>query len=133
MINWDEKYSVGIERFDLQHRNFFKILDNLTRDRNMGEPAVKQSIDSLLQYVTEHFHEEESIMLTFEYPGYEEHMREHEKLLKKTQHLYSDMDAGSTASVDHVREILISWIQEHITVMDLQYAPFFKEKGVAFK
>jgi len=133
LISWDDKYLVGIDKFDAQHRNFFHILDNLCRDREMGESAVINCIDGLLSYVTEHFHDEESLMLAHGYPGYEDHIREHAKLLAKTQLLYSDMDAGNTASVEQVREMLINWIQEHIVVMDQQYVPFFVGKRVAFK
>lgn len=129
-IPWDEKYLVGIEKFDAQHINFFNILERLTKDAAKGDEAVRASIDSLLFYVTEHFHEEETLMLAAKYPGYEEHMREHEKLMEKTQQLYSEMDMGHPPSVDQVRGILVNWIQEHILNVDQKYAPFFREKGI---
>ena len=128
-IQWDEKYRVGIDRFDAQHVNFFNILARLIRDTEKGEEAVRQSIDGLLHYVSAHFHDEETLMLTMGYPGYEEHMKEHSKLLEKTQKLYSDMDMGQPASVEHIRGILVRWIREHILTVDQKYVPFFKEKG----
>lgn len=129
-ISWDDKYRVGVEKFDAQHINFFKILDRLTQDAAKGEDAVRASVDGLLLYVTEHFHDEESLMLECKYQGYEEHLREHEKLLQKTQRIYSEMDMGHPPSVEQMRELLVNWIQDHILKVDQNYVPFFREKGV---
>jgi len=130
MLKWDDSYSVGIDRFDAQHKNFFRILERLVKDVDNGGDAVCQAIDGLLQYVTDHFREEEELMRSLEYPGYEEHVKEHGKMLEKTRELYSDMDAGRPDSVENVQIILIDWILEHIGKIDRQYVKFFKERGV---
>jgi len=130
MLRWDESYSVGIRKFDAQHRNFFQILDNLIQNVDKGSDAVREVIDGLLRYVTEHFHEEENLMRTLGYPGYEEHVREHGKLMEKTRRLYSEMDAGRPDSVENVQLVLIDWILEHIGRVDQQYVSFFREKGL---
>ncbi|MDH5637375.1 MAG: bacteriohemerythrin [Nitrospinota bacterium] len=131
MLRWDESYSVGIEKFDAQHKNFFRILEQLAQDADKGGDAVCQAIDGLLTYVTNHFREEEELMRSLGYPGYEDHVKEHGKMMEKTQELYSDMDAGRPDSVENMQLVLIDWILEHIGKIDQQYVSFFQEKGIS--
>ncbi|MDH5509335.1 MAG: bacteriohemerythrin [Nitrospinota bacterium] len=131
MLRWDESYSVGVERFDAQHMNFFRILEQLAQDAEEGKDAVCKAIDGLLKYVTDHFREEEELMRSLGYPGYEDHVKEHGKLMEKTRELYSDMDAGRPDSVESVQLVLIDWILEHIGKVDQQYVSFFREKEIS--
>ena len=127
---WDDIYLVGIDKFDAQHKRFFQLLEQLVCSKKDGSESVKIVIDGLLNYVTEHFHEEEQMMFAHGFPGYEEHLKEHEKLLCKTQALYSDMDMGRPASVEQVQRILVEWIQKHIITIDQKYAAYFRERGI---
>ena len=130
-MKWDDSLLVGIDKFDAQHKNFFHILDKLEGIEEPGKEAIAEAIDSLIRYVTEHFHEEESLMLSLGYPGYEEHMVEHHKLMEKAQRLYAEMDSGCPPAAAKLKRVLEDWIRDHIISVDQAYVPFFKEKGRA--
>ena len=61
MLNWDEKYSVGIQSIDQQHHKLFDLLNHLLSAMKQGQAATvtNKIISELSNYAIIHFQKEE--------------------------------------------------------------------------
>ena len=79
-FNWNDKFSVGIELIDKQHKEFFSIANTAIDFSNQAELEKKEvkSIFERLQYYTfYHFSTEEELFYKYNYPRTKEHIAEH--------------------------------------------------------
>ena len=63
-IIWDERYTLGVEEIDSQHRRLFALLDRLHEAIGQGSDheEMKKIVMELVRYADEHFSAEESLM-----------------------------------------------------------------------
>ncbi|NUM42497.1 MAG: bacteriohemerythrin, partial [Leptospiraceae bacterium] len=83
LFNWDESYSVGVDSIDLQHKNLFDMINNLHDNIHSikNEPlAIKTTLDELISYIQYHFLHEEELLKKNNFPEFQVHSIEHEKL-----------------------------------------------------
>ena len=50
--------------------------------------------------------------------------------LEEVAAFQADFEAGKAALTMDLMDFLKNWLKEHIMGTDMQYAPFFKEKGL---
>ena len=131
-IVWDEKYSVRIEVIDEQHKKIIKTLGKLFDEMGKGKSReiLKSILDQMVWYATEHFSTEEIFMKQYNFPGYEEHKKEHEAFKLKVATFQKDFAAGKESLSINVIRFLTDWLDHHILDIDKQYGPFLNEKGV---
>lgn len=130
-IEWQEKYSVGIEQIDKQHKGLIDLLNRLhqkiqNKDRSLqSEAAIKE----LKKYVLLHFGTEEKYFDLYNYPLKQRHIEEHRQFERKVVELEEKLKkTGETISL----EMLIwlsQWYRQHVTGSDHEYAVYFKENG----
>ncbi len=127
IIEWDEKFSVGIQEIDNQHKKLFHIIDTVFEgvaercDREMLERAF----DEVLDYTRYHFSTEESYFEKYHYPDAEEHKKQHAKLIKETLELKREYMDGAPGVTLELIDFLTRWLQQHILHHDKKYVPFF--------
>ena len=130
IIEWDERFSVGIKEIDNQHKKLFKIIstvfDGLAGHEN--REMLKNAFDKVLDYTRYHFAAEEKYFKKFKYPDAEEHKKQHAKLLEETLALKSEYVEGAPGVTLELIDFLTRWLQHHILLHDKQYAPFLKRK-----
>jgi len=70
MLVWDQKWTVGVESIDLQHRCFVDLINRIYAEIESGD-AVYQTrlINELGSYTQQHFTSEENIMHKLGFPG----------------------------------------------------------------
>ena len=85
MIEWDDKYSVGISRIDDEHKQFIDIINKAiaTKKHNDDPEELKKVLHSITRYAITHFSTEENYMIEFNYPEYQYHKEEHHDFSKK--------------------------------------------------
>jgi len=131
-IEWTEGFSVGVSKFDEQHKQligiFNQLVENLS-DTPDGELANKILADMTV-YAWTHFQEEERLMEEHLYPDYAEHKEQHLAYQKKVEslciaclHLEGDLP-------DQLISFLRNWWMNHILEEDMKYKAFFEEKGL---
>lgn len=85
-----EEYSIGNEYIDIQHAYLLDVFNQLHNYMIKGEAIDK--IDNVLNnlkiYVTSHFQEEEKLMIEKKVPGFENHVKLHQFLLKNWMSLF---------------------------------------------
>ena len=130
MFKWDEKYSVGIQVIDDQHKEIFRILDKLYSLLKEGKPEnlLRGIIPELENYTIFHFQKEEAYFKRFNYADSDEHISEHKEFIRRINEIKLDIEQGrSTIGFDLMIYLKI-WIDHHILTVDKKYVSLFGEK-----
>jgi hemerythrin-like metal-binding protein len=130
LIEWSDEYSVGIEKFDTQHKEIISRVNKLHAavTAGKGNETVAGLLNYLLAHTHSHFFAEELAMARFRVPGQEEHRTEHQKLRSEVMKYAADVSAGRAAISDDTLMFLKSWLIEHIQESDKTYTPHLKDK-----
>ncbi len=79
MLEWDDKYSVGISIIDEEHKKLFGILNKVivAKEHNGTPEELWEVLSEMTNYAHTHFRTEETYMKEFNYPEYQDHKEEH--------------------------------------------------------
>jgi hemerythrin len=126
---WDEKYTIGIEYFDKQHKILFKLVNDLSKLINDSAPetSIGNIITELTEYVKVHFKDEENAMMMNNYEFYWQHKKEHEDLMIQVGKFQIRYSKGEAIS-EELFVFIKNWISNHILVTDKIYGPCLSKK-----
>jgi hemerythrin len=130
LIEWNEAFSVEVQKLDEQHKKFFSIT-NLLFDTMQGaqdREVVSSVLKELQLYVVYHFKAEESLMKMYNYPDINAHKQEHEGAIHKVNKLVLDFERAMQTVDIELLKFLSDWIQSHILQVDRKYIPYVKGK-----
>lgn len=132
MFQWDDRYSVGIQSIDNQHREIFVVLEKLVEAMKKGHASdvTNQIVVDLERYAVNHFQKEEYFFQRFNFPGSAMHINEHQNFIKKITALKSDLKSGKITLTFDLLSFLKEWIDHHILVVDKQYSECFRQNGL---
>src|SRR5512139_1687724 len=100
LIEWSDELSVGIQEIDEQHKVLVGLVNDMHRaiHEHHGSDTARNILEQLGDYTRVHFAVEESLMRIFDYPGYEEHKKQHEELIAQFR-AYQDKVRSGTAKI----------------------------------
>lgn len=129
---WEEKYSVGIQSIDNQHKEIFGLLDKLFESLKSGKAPVTTNtiITELENYAVAHFHKEEFFFRQFNYADSADHINEHRQFIEKILVIKADARSGKLTSSFELINFLKNWIEHHILVVDMKYRECFHQNGL---
>jgi hemerythrin-like metal-binding protein len=132
-IHWKDSYSVGIKTIDEEHKTLLRLINDLQSAMcyYTGEELERQALAELIDYTKFHFAREEELMKKYEFPGYEDHKRQHDEMAAKTQKMvdrYEQEDA--LAVINEISIFLRDWLTNHINGIDKKYSAYLISKGV---
>lgn len=129
IFEWDNSIALGIPTIDEQHKALFAWINSLSDAVAAGDgaDAVGDIIWNLITYVTEHFREEERLMLSCNYPGFEEHRTEHDRFVSRLQEIQVKFIDGHEMS-KNILDFLVEWLVTHIKGTDQGYSRFIHER-----
>jgi len=132
MFQWEEKYSVGIQSIDNQHKEIFKYLNELLQAMKEGkaENVTTRIVLELTKYAKIHFQKEEFFFQRFNYSETIEHMREHQLFIEKVESFKSEFKAGKITLTFELLSFLKDWIDHHIMEVDKRYMECFQKNGL---
>lgn len=132
LIMWDDTFKVNIEKIDSQHLNLIDMLNNLydMAQESDSRENIAPIFEKLVNYTVEHFNEEEILMSRYNYPDYDDHKQEHEKLTKQVLDFKRDFDSGSQTITFELLDFLRKWLTHHILGTDKNYSEYLNSKGV---
>jgi hemerythrin-like metal-binding protein len=130
-IEWSEKCSTGIEKIDEQHRELFRMTNDLHTNSLKAETlneSFTEAMHEAVAYVRGHFSLEEQILEHFGYPYLEKHRAMHTAFVKKVLATDKEYMSGraTLATFDFVR-FLRDWIMSHIMVNDMEWAGWVRD------
>lgn len=134
-MQWDESYSVGIVRFDEEHKKLFAMINEYhdafgREDQGANKEELRKLLHGLLDYTKYHFGAEEHYFDKYGYPESAQHEAEHKKLISELQVITYRFETGRMVSPVEVSNLLRDWLDKHIKETDQQYTGFFHSNEV---
>jgi hemerythrin-like metal-binding protein len=132
LFEWNDKFSVEVKKYDEQHKNLIKILNDLYDAMKVGKGAdvMGEIFGSLLDYTKYHFNDEEETMRKLYYDEYLHHKAEHDKLTVKVLEYKKKFENNEILISVELLNFLRDWLTNHIMKTDRKYGNFFKENGM---
>lgn len=133
LIEWSDNYSVGIEKFDRQHKGLVELINELNEamKRGQGKLAVEEIVRKLAGYTVEHFKAEEELFAKYNFPGAREHIEEHKRFTADVEQFQKDLESEKLFLSIEIMNFLKDWLIKHILDADKNYSDFLKAKGVS--
>ena len=131
ILDWKPSYSVGIEKFDTQHKRLFAIVNKMGEAIDAGEThdELRGIFRELIDYTRIHFRDEEANLMMYEYNDYHTHKQEHDELVAQVVDFALDFCANPDMTYKIV-SFLENWIIGHILGTDKGYTSLLQEKDI---
>jgi len=123
----------GEKTIDTEHDLQMQMLDSLTQslERSSDFSPTRYLMEQFIEFSDMHFLSEQLVMRLNEYPGYERHLEEHTRLMKKVRAIRESILNGekrpSLELLGELRQRLLC----HIAEEDVAFGEFLREKGGA--
>lgn len=120
MLEWHERYEVGVESIDNAHREIFRVINRLHKMVRTGgntQWAAAEAIKYLRNYVVKHFEDEEAFMRSIDFRDYAAHKAIHDGMRERiVPRLYSRLEERKYAedAVHQCLDICGKWMSRHI-------------------
>ena len=122
----------GQEGLDGEHRFQLGLLTAFAcaLEDGRGDAAIDAILDPLIEYTKVHFSSEELLMRLYQYPHYQEHVDDHERIVERLEDLRRARLAGSEASAGSDADQPSDWISAHIRGADRALGHFLVRLGI---
>ncbi len=136
-MQWDKKYALGIPVVDTQHRQLFRLSNEL--DAKLQAGIRPEEIDALLthigEYAARHFAMEEKYMAESDYPGLAEQQETHQAFAKCFVEVYEEFKKKglNPEIVNTLRRELTDWVREHVTGLDQRFGTYYRDRQASAK
>ena len=126
---WDDRYKLGIDAIDDQHKQLFALVSKLYAldDDKSTKEELKDILNEFSEYMKNHFEDEEEYMLSIGYPGLEEHKQLHKDLIDKLASVIKSSKKLSILKIK-MRVIAKRVLIEHIVREDIKIKLFEMSK-----
>ena len=113
---WNETYETGNAQVDNEHREIFRLVQNvMDASASEEEAKVEEAIDSLASYTVTHFRNEEKLMEESNYPDMPIHKKQHHDFVLEVLAL---RERGGEASSQDIKKIIVNWLADHVLGSD---------------
>ena len=129
MIKWSKNYLMGIDKLDEEHKELFRISDQIyNKVMERGDDAkyrlflMKETLENMLRYFKRHAKSEEIYMREIGYAGYEFHKMLHDEFYNMLLKKKADIVKRNECSKKEIAELVgdgIGWLLEHIITEDM--------------
>ena len=129
MIKWSKNYLMGIDKLDEEHKELFRISDQIyNKVMERGDDAkyrlflMNETLEYMLRYFKRHAKSEEIYMREIGYAGYEFHKMLHDELYNMLLKKKADIVKRNESSKKEIAELVgdgIGWLLEHIITEDM--------------
>ena len=120
----------GEKTIDSEHDVQMQLLDSLSHTLARGEEAAAANyvLEQLIEFSDMHFLSEQLVMRLHGYPGYEVHLEEHTRLMKKVREIRANVQNGEQKISLQLIQELRGWLLNHIASEDVAFGEFLKRK-----
>lgn len=131
-IDWNPGLETNIEIIDDQHRELVDSIKILHTSIQTGTAAadIWQILTFLIDYADYHFKTEEEIMKNYNYPGKEQHMKEHDHFRNKVNSLMDSLCNENCSPYDELLDFLRNWFIAHIRFSDMELVKYCNNESV---
>ena len=121
-MEWSEKFNIGIDVIDNQHRQILDYINTLEQIRATGaREQIKEVFDDLIDYTESHFSFEENLLSQVNYQFLPSHRGIHALFVKRLNDCRQRFANGEPVE-DDLHRLLSKWLINHIQHDDQDYA-----------
>lgn len=123
-LEWQERYNIGVEIIDKEHKKLFKIINKLFafgEDEEKSQWVCQEGIKYFKDHTAKHFADEEAYMESINYNGLKMHKRIHDDFRDKTLPLLEkelEDTEYSEEAVCHFLGVCTGWLLGHTLTDD---------------
>ena len=131
MFAWNDKYLVGCTDIDAEHKALFRLAEDLhlAMEEGRAQSELTSLFARLAAYTRFHFTGEEELMRRHEFPGMEQHLREHRRLATRVAELERDFESGKARVDASTLQLLRRWLNHHVLDSDQSVAGHLRRRG----
>ena len=120
LLEWRDEFRIGIDGVDDEHRALIDQINAVYAliDERAGRQQVIDSLGEIYGNIAAHFALEERMMRRHGYPDYEQHQRDHERLLDEIGAIADDFEATEALDDAGFKGKLGDWFQLHFKTHD---------------
>lgn len=125
LFEWDNKYVIGINEVDEQHKRLVQLINELheAMSEGRGKEETRNVLMKLMDYSMYHFRTEEELMDRHGYNELVHHQTQHLSFVDKVKELTRRHDEGEFMISIETIEFLKEWLSSHILVSDKRFGP----------
>jgi hemerythrin-like metal-binding protein len=132
LINWGEKYSLGIITIDNQHKTWIDLINRLYQafKRVEARIIIDELLTDTINFTQKHFSTEENYFTKFNYSEKESHIGMHHYFSQCLENMKSRLDEKDISVTFDFMNLLRNWLINHILFEDRKYVDLFVRNGV---
>ena len=127
-LQWKDSYLIGDAQIDAQHRHFFELADAFVAAE--GRAALTTCAMAIYKHTREHFGHEEALMRQVNFPGRQQHVEWHNRMIGRLNALSLAIQADRVNKQD-LMDLTEDWALNHIPVHDAQLSAYLVEHPLA--
>ena len=130
LIKLEDSLKLDIPEIDSQHETLIGLINGLHKTMLQGadRAALDGLLSQLLEHTRTHFAYEEQLMSQYNYPGYEAHKSEHNRLMQHLEDLVERYTNGELLLSFAVVLELKGWAVVHIEKSDKPLGAFLNNR-----
>jgi len=124
LLVWNERYNIGVDLIDKEHKKLFSILNRMFKYKDQEDKkqwVCQEGIKYFKEHAMKHFIDEEVYMASIGYTGFESHRHLHDDFRKRTLPALEEelkIARYSTNSVNHFLGVCAGWLFGHTLTED---------------
>lgn len=133
-LSWKDEYSVGVQEIDDEHKDLISLINKAEEARKESSDfnAVAKVASEMSFYALTHFSNEEVLMLSVDYPDFEEHREQHREFAKTAKLIEDSLTEGEEPpNSQDVFQYLFLWLIDHILISDKKLGVFLNDQGIS--
>ena len=121
---------IGEKTIDAEHDLQMQLLDSLSQSLAKGGDfsPTRYVLEQFIEFSDMHFLSEQLVMRLHSYPGYEAHLEEHTRLMKKVRDIRENVFRGERVPSLQLILELRDWLLTHIATEDAAFGDFLRKK-----
>lgn len=123
-LAWNERYNIGVDIIDKEHKKLFSILNKLFdfgRQEEKSQWVCQEAVKYFKDHALQHFADEEAYMFSIDYAGLEMHRRIHKNFRERTIPALErelELSEYSADSINHFLGVCAGWLIGHSLIED---------------
>ena len=128
IFEWNETHAVHVPEVDDEHRQLFRLCDDLQRAMMAGAASseVQSIVDDLVIHTAKHFSHEEREMRAAGYSLYAWHHRQHHTARFSIRVLERRIRRGDRDAAIELLDFLYGWLNDHIRLADRMLGAYLR-------
>lgn len=133
LLSWSDKYRIGNETIDAEHRYLFHLINEFHDSWQAAQRKqdIAHVLIGLVRYAEEHFQHEEAIMAAAGFPPLAAHHAEHERMCETIFKLQQEYEQEDRHLEQDTVRFVRKWLVDHIVADDYLFRDFLARPKAA--